>query len=76
MGRKGKTAQLKGDHGGGRHIAPPPYSEDRLENHFAEVRELAFGKEERRQCAETRQCRSPRRRCPPAAPSQINRTRL
>lgn len=54
VSRKGKTGQWGGDHGGGRHVAPRPYSEDRLQKDFAIVRELAFGPDERRQLADMR----------------------
>jgi hypothetical protein len=39
---------------GGRRWAPQPYTKDRLEKDFAEVRALVFGPEERRQLADMR----------------------
>lgn len=39
---------------GGRRWAPQPYSKDLLEKHFAEVRALVFGPDERRQLADLR----------------------
>ena len=43
-----------GDHGGGRHIPPRPYTKSSLNQDFAKVRELAFGKEEKRQLQDMR----------------------
>jgi hypothetical protein len=54
MSRKGKTGQWGGDHGGGAHVKPRPYSKDRLEKDFAKVRELAFGSVETRQLGDIR----------------------
>jgi hypothetical protein len=54
VSRKGKTGQWGGDHGGGAHIKPRPYSKDRLEKDFAKVRELAFGPNETRQLGDVR----------------------
>ncbi len=54
VSRKGKTGQWGGDHGGGRHVVPRPYTKDRLEKDFAKVRALAFGKAERRQLGDMR----------------------
>jgi hypothetical protein len=54
VSRRGTTGQWGGDHGGCRHIAPRPYSKDRLEKDFAKVRELAFGLGERRQLGDMR----------------------
>ena len=39
---------------GGRRWAPQPYSKDLLEKHFAEIRALVFGSDERRQLADLR----------------------
>ena len=39
---------------GGRRWAPQPYSKDLLEKHFAEIRALVFGADERRQLADLR----------------------
>jgi hypothetical protein len=39
---------------GGRRWRPQPYSKDLLEKHFAEIRALAFGPDERRQLADLR----------------------
>jgi hypothetical protein len=54
VSRKGKTGQWGGDHGGGRHIAPKPYRKQTLADDFKTVRELAFGKLEKRQISDMR----------------------
>ncbi|MGY3540848.1 hypothetical protein ACVIIY_005068 [Bradyrhizobium sp. USDA 4515] len=54
ISRSGETGQWGGDHGGGRHIVPRPYSESALQQDFREIRELAFGKSEKRQLADMR----------------------
>jgi hypothetical protein len=54
VSRKGQTGQWGGDHGGGRHITPRPYTERRLQQDFATVRALAFGEHEQRQLADMR----------------------
>jgi hypothetical protein len=54
VSRKGRTGQWGGDHGGGRHITPRPYTERRLQRDFATVRALAFGQHEQRQLADMR----------------------
>lgn len=54
VSRAGKTGQWGGDHGGGRHVAPRPYSERALQKDFAIVRAIAFGAEEWRQLADMR----------------------
>jgi hypothetical protein len=43
-----------GDHGGGRHVQPTPYSKSSLNQDFREVRKLAFGKDEKRQLQDMR----------------------
>jgi hypothetical protein len=54
VSRKGKTGQWGRDHGGGRHIAPKPYRKQTLADDFKTVRELAFGKLEKRQISDMR----------------------
>jgi hypothetical protein len=54
VSRKGKTGQWGGDHGGGAHIVPRPYSKSALIQDFAVVRELAFGPNEMRQLGDMR----------------------
>jgi hypothetical protein len=54
VSRNGKTGQWGGDHGGGKHIVPRPYSKSALIQDFAEVRELAFGPDETRQLGDMR----------------------
>jgi hypothetical protein len=49
VSRDGATGRWGGDHGGGRHIAPRPYTKSSLNQDFAAIRELAFGKHEKRQ---------------------------
>ena len=49
-GRKG----WGGDHGGGRPTAPRPYRKQTLADDFKTVRELAFGKDEKRQLQDMR----------------------
>jgi hypothetical protein len=46
-GRAGATGQWGGDHGGGRHIAPRPYTKSSLNQDFRTVRDLTFGKAEK-----------------------------
>jgi hypothetical protein len=47
--RVGTTGQWGGDHGGGRHVVPRPDTKSSLNQDFRTVRELAFGKLEKRQ---------------------------
>ncbi|MBR1198852.1 hypothetical protein JQ574_22910 [Bradyrhizobium sp. AUGA SZCCT0158] len=54
VSRNGATGQWGGDHGGGRHIAPRPYTKSSLNQDFRAVRELAFGKQEKRQLQDMR----------------------
>jgi hypothetical protein len=54
VSRKGKTGQWGGDHGGGTHVLPKPYTKDSLVNDFGKVRTLAFGPDETRQLADMR----------------------
>jgi hypothetical protein len=54
VSRKGSTGRWGGDHGGGAHVKPRPYSKGRLEKDFAKVRELAFGPNETRQLGDMR----------------------
>lgn len=54
VSRSGKTGQWGGDHGGGAHIQPRPYSKSALEKDFAKIRELAFGVDETRQLGDMR----------------------
>jgi hypothetical protein len=53
-GRAGATGQWGGDHGGGRHIAPRPYTKSSLNQDFRTVRDLTFGKAEKRQLQDMR----------------------
>jgi hypothetical protein len=43
-----------GDHGGGRHVPSRPYTKSSLNQDFAAIRELAFGKDEKRQLQDMR----------------------
>lgn len=54
VSRDGITGQWGGDHGGGRHIVPRPYTKSSLNQDFRAVRELAFGKAEARQLQDMR----------------------
>jgi hypothetical protein len=54
VSRDGATGRWGGDHGGGRHIAPRPYTKSSLNQDFAAVRELAFGKNEKRHLQDMR----------------------
>jgi hypothetical protein len=54
ISRNGATGQWGGDHGGGRHIAPRPYTKSSLNQDFRAVREFAFGKDEIRQLQDMR----------------------
>lgn len=54
VSRAGATGQWGGDHGGGRHIVPRPYTKSSLNQDFRTVRELAFGKDEKRQLQDMR----------------------
>jgi hypothetical protein len=54
VSRAGATGQWGGDHGGGRHIVPRPYTKSSLNQDFRTVRELAFGKLEIRQLQDMR----------------------
>jgi hypothetical protein len=50
----GATGRSGGDHGGGRHIQPRPYTKSSLNQDFRAVRVLAFGKDEKRQLQDMR----------------------
>jgi hypothetical protein len=54
IGRKGETGKWGGDHGGGAHILPAPYTKNSLVNDFDKVRTLAFGLDEARQLSDMR----------------------
>lgn len=54
VSRKGETGQWGGDHGGGRHVRPRPYTKSSLNDDFRTVREIAFGKDEKRQLQDMR----------------------
>jgi hypothetical protein len=54
VSRDGVTGQWGGDHGGGRHVVPRPYTKSSLNQDFRTVRELAFGKHETRQLQDMR----------------------
>jgi hypothetical protein len=54
LSRDGATGQWGGDHGGGRHIPARPYTKSSLNQDFRKVRELAFGKDEKRQLQDMR----------------------
>lgn len=54
VSRAGETGRWGGDHGGGKHVVPRPYSESALQQDFREIRELAFGKAEARQLQDMR----------------------
>jgi hypothetical protein len=54
VSRASSTGQWGGDHGGGRHILPRPYTKSSLNQDFRTVRELAFGKLEVRQLQDMR----------------------
>lgn len=54
VGRQGTTGQWGGDHGGGAHVKPRPYSKSAAIQDFATVRELAFGKLETRNLSDMR----------------------
>jgi hypothetical protein len=54
VSRVGTTGQWGGDHGGGRHVVPRPYAKSSLNKDFRAVRELAFGKLEKRQLQDMR----------------------
>jgi hypothetical protein len=54
VSRDGATGRWGDDHGGGRHVSPRPYSKSSLNQDFATVRELAFGKDEKRQLQDMR----------------------
>jgi hypothetical protein len=54
VSRKGETGQWGGDHGGGRHIAPRPYSKSALNKDFRTIRDLTFGPDETRQLQDMR----------------------
>ena len=58
VSRDGATGRWGGDHGGGRHIAPRPYTKSSLNQDFAAIRELAFGKHEKRQLQDMRRSRA------------------
>jgi hypothetical protein len=48
------SGQWGGDHGGGRHIVPRPYTKSSLNQDFRTIRELTFGKLEIRQLQDMR----------------------
>jgi hypothetical protein len=54
VSRAGMTGQWGGDHGGGRHIVPRPYTKSSLNQDFRTVRELSFGPLEKRQLQDMR----------------------
>jgi hypothetical protein len=54
VSRAGKTGQWGGDHGGGTHVLPKPYTKNSLVNDFDKVRTLAFGPAETRQLSDMR----------------------
>jgi hypothetical protein len=54
VSRDGATGRWGGDHGGGRHIQARPYTKSSLNQDFRAVRELAFGKDEKRQLQDMR----------------------
>jgi hypothetical protein len=54
VSRDGTTGRWGGDHGGGRHVLPRPCTKSSLNQDFAAVRELAFGKSEKRQLQDMR----------------------
>ena len=58
VSRDGATGRWGGDHGSGRHIAPLPYTKSSLNQDFAAIRELAFGKHEKRQLQDMRRSRA------------------
>ena len=53
-GRDGASGQWGGDHSGGRHIAPRPYTKSSLNQEFRTIHELTFGKDETRQLQDIR----------------------
>lgn len=54
VSRDGTTGRWGGDHGGGRHVPARPYTKSSLNQDFRKVRELAFGKDEKRQLQDMR----------------------
>jgi hypothetical protein len=48
------TGTWGGDHGGGKHVKPRPYTRSSLNQDFAEIRALAFGEDEKRQLQDMR----------------------
>jgi hypothetical protein len=54
VSRDGATGRWGGDHGGGRHVPARPYTKSSLNQDFSKVRELAFGKDEKRQLQDMR----------------------
>lgn len=54
VSRDGATGRWGGDHGGGRHIPARPYTKSSLNQDFRKVRELAFGRDEKRQLQDMR----------------------
>jgi hypothetical protein len=54
VSRDGASGQWGGDHGGGRHIPARPYTKSSLNQDFRKVRELTFGKDEKRQLQDMR----------------------
>jgi hypothetical protein len=54
VSRDGATGRWGGDHGGGRHVPARPYTKSSLTPDFSKVRELAFGKDEKRQLQDMR----------------------
>ena len=54
MSRVGATGKWGGDHGGGTHVLPKPYTKNSLVNDFDKVRKLAFGLGETRKLSDMR----------------------
>jgi hypothetical protein len=54
VSRVGRTGRWGGDHGGGGHIPPRPYTKSSLNQDFRDIRKLAFGKDEKRQLQDMR----------------------
>ena len=54
VSRDGETGRWGGDHGGGAHVPARPYTKSSLNQDFRKVRELAFGKDEKRQLQDMR----------------------
>ena len=54
VSRVGATGKWGGDHGGGTHVLPKPYTKNSLVNDFDKVRKLAFGLGETRKLSDMR----------------------